>query len=609
MTPGAGPKGLVRAGDGDYLGRRTPSSGPAEPDARMSLNRKLVAWLLITGTLIIVVLGVGDYIQSTLALRFSLETRASSLAVQAATNVERRYEQAQGELAVIGHAVAIGAALPPLAGHYRDVRVLDGAVPRFEAAVLGVEPLDAGGCVAGDVRVSVAFADAAGRPYRAEARIPSSHFFAGVPSAGILGRDGLTAVLQDDGARLFDAGCTADSAADEAALRLVLEWSAGAAASDLVTGLLLKTEKVDDRIVAGARAPRSGLVVAVGVDFAEFAAPFIALRRQYLGIITLALALVFLFLFVSVRRDMRRLTAIAAAADDIGRGRFDVWLPPPTGDEIGRVSLALGRMTDRLSTTLRQVEVSRAMAAVGELATYLSHEVRNPLSSIRLNLQMLRRDLATGSVPDDGTQLVGLCLSELQRLEDVVKTVLEVGRTNSSAKGSCDAGDVVRDTLRVMQRKFTERDITVKPRLGAGDMQVGMASAALRSIILNLLLNAVDAVAGREGARIAVELQRVEEAGSAPWVELRVSDNGTGVPPEVLDRIFDPFFTTKPNGNGIGLPTALRAVQQCGGMIRCEEARWTTGAEFVVELPLADAAAATVDAAADEGALVPAGSA
>jgi signal transduction histidine kinase len=289
-----------------------------------------------------------------------------------------------------------------------------------------------------------------------------------------------------------------------------------------------------------------------------------------------------------IRRDIRRLATISAAADAIGHGNFDVWLPPPTGDEIGRVSLALGRMTERLSSSLRQIEVSRSMAAVGELSTYLSHEIRNPLSSIRLNLQMLRRDLRTGTVPEDGEQLVGLCLSELERLDDVVRTVLEVGRAGRTAAGSCDAHAVIGETLRVMRRKITERGVKVHAYLHAERSGVVMDSAALRGIIMNLVLNGIDALAGQTGGTLEVSTRLLDGATGAR-LEVRVGDNGPGVPAHLRERIFDPFFTTKANGHGIGLPTALRAVQECGGSIRHEpSSTWGTGAQFVIELPLVE---------------------
>jgi signal transduction histidine kinase len=437
----------------------------------------------------------------------------------------------------------------------------------------------------------------------------AEHFFAGASaSQSRLGKSGITAVLNTaDGGLVYDSACTiqSDPRPEQLAAALVARVTEQ---SDAVPGTItaadLAQTRNDRRILTATQTRAPAWTVVVSLDHAEFAAPFVALRRQYFGVMGAVLVLALLVVLVGIRNDMRRLTVISRAADAIGHGHFDVWLPPPTGDEIGRVSLALGRMTERLASSLRQIEVSRTMAAVGELATYLSHEIRNPLSSIRLNLQMLRRDLRRGTIPDDGEQVVALCLAELQRLDDVVRTVLEVGRTGPQAGGTCTAHVVIDETLRVMERKFTERDIEVELQREAVRSNVAMSAAALRGIVMNLLLNSIDAVGDRPQRRIVLKTSLLAVPDGELRFELRVADSGPGVPPYLREKIFDPFVTTKPKGNGIGLATVLRAVQECGGVLRHEpSAEWGMGAEFVLELPLAEA----VEPATDNSQLQPAG--
>jgi signal transduction histidine kinase len=187
---------------------------------------------------------------------------------------------------------------------------------------------------------------------------------------------------------------------------------------------------------------------------------------------------------------------------------------------------------------------------------------------------------------------VGLCLSELQRLDDVVRTVLDVGRPGSPSRGACDAHSVIEETLRMMTRSLADRRIKVVSKLYASRADVSMDAAALRSVVMNLLLNSRDALADRLIPCITVSTRLLDSTGTDPRFELRVSDNGPGIPAHLSARVFDPFFTTKATGNGVGLATAMRAVQECGGVIRCQPADdWVAGAEFVIELPLADSAA------------------
>jgi signal transduction histidine kinase len=556
-------------------------------NAAMSIHSKIIAWFVVFAVLTVMVFGLGDYIQTTRSLGYAMETRAAALALQVTGDVERRHQELETELLGIGYAFATGAAAPP-AGlrHYSRLTVTRGAELVYDAE----QPAPAAVCAADDVILTVSFEAGNGEAYVVRGRAPAERVFGAVSGAGArLGEHGMAVVLRStDGAGVFAADCrpTARSWLNPDLVQRALV-QAEARTGDAV--VLEGTGGRNGEAILAAARTGEGWTILVAFDGAQFAAPLVTLRRQYFGATGGILLLALLVVVAGIRHDMRRLAAISNAADAIGHGRFDVWLPPPTGDEIGRVSLALGRMADRLASNLRQIEVSRSMAAVGELAAYLSHEIRNPLSSIRLNLQMLRRDLRSGTVPDDGDELVGLCLSELQRLDDVVRTVLEIGRPNPEVRGSCAAHGIIAETLRIMQRKFTEADVTVIPALEARHDDVAMTSAALRGTVMNLVLNAVDAVAAMPKRRIVVSSRLLEPYGDAPRFELRVADSGPGVPPHVRERIFDPFFTTKASGNGIGLATALRAVQECGGMLRYEpSSEWSAGAEFVVELPLCE---------------------
>jgi two-component system C4-dicarboxylate transport sensor histidine kinase DctB len=236
---------------------------------------------------------------------------------------------------------------------------------------------------------------------------------------------------------------------------------------------------------------------------------------------------------------------------------------------------------------MRQAELHAAMAAVGELATFLSHEIRNPLSALRLNLQMLRRDIQRGVVTDDEEELVDICLAEMQRLDDVVKTVLDLGRKGHTRIGVCDAHDTIEDTVRLMRSKFSAHGVVIETRLGAADSEVGIDGAKLKSVLINLLLNSIDAMASSSAKRITITSE-LHDLLDGTQFELRVTDTGPGVPPELETRIFEPFFTTKANGSGVGLATAQRIVKECGGVLRCNPAfENKIGGEFVMELPLA----------------------
>jgi C4-dicarboxylate-specific signal transduction histidine kinase len=116
-----------------------------------------------------------------------------------------------------------------------------------------------------------------------------------------------------------------------------------------------------------------------------------------------------------------------------------------------------------------------------------------------------------------------------------------------------------------------------------------MDAAKLKSVLINLLLNSVDAVAHAAEKRITVTTEQLE-LPEGTHLELRVLDSGPGVPPHLETQIFEPFFTTKTTGSGIGLATALRIVKECGGSLRCTVAdEGHPGGEFIMDLPLTQA--------------------
>ena len=559
----------------------------------MSLHDKVIAWFACFASLTVILFVLGDYYQSSRALRIALESRAAALSTEAAIEIDRRYDQAEFSLLRVAYSVVTDPdrqrALPAdfsAARVYADDRL----IWRKEA-----EPLPhTETCAFGAVRFETHFTDASGRTFRAEGEMDAPQFFSEIRAVSArLGRTAMTSVWEvGRGSVVYDAGCMIRSRVNPAWVHREIAAQAQkrllAAESNRIASVKPSMREHEYMMsIAPVKQPQWSVVVAL--DYTKWAAPFVAARAQYLGLMIAVMLVALLIMVRVIRHDMLRLASIARAADAIGHGRLDVWLPPPTNDEVGRLSLALGGMVNRLATTMHKMELSAAMAAVGELATYLSHEIRNPLSSIKLNMQMLRRDLRQNPLPDDAPKLVGLCLTELQRLDDVVKTVLEVGRRGpDGASGVCDVHDVVLETLEVMDSKLIAHSVTVEMRLAAHETEVGITAAKLKSVLINLLLNSIDAVAAAATKRIVIATDLRQTIQGETYVEIRLMDTGAGVPAHLRQRIFEPFFTTKKLGNGIGLATALGVMTQCGGELHCmPQSDETGGAEFVLEVPLA----------------------
>jgi len=558
----------------------------------MSLHGKIVAWFVFFAAVAVLVFGLGDYVLATDAARFALEARVGSLDATMAAAAERQYGQLRADLTVIAAAASLRHIDPentPTLSQFSRVQVQAGG-----KTVLDFTREDAAettsGCGSGPVDLRFAILDPAGQPAEVVASVPVHEFFSRVPTADYrVGDRGLTGVFRvSDGGLVHDADCGLTNAAGGLAQAMARE-AIRAANSSTNPSHLFSIDPSDGPRLIGATtiiAP-PGWAAVVAVDPNEFAEPFLAARLGYLTPIGMCILVALYIVLRGIRHDLLRLSRIARAADEIGRGRFDVWLPPPTTDEVGRLSLSLGRMVDRLSASIRQLEITRSMAAVGELSTYLSHEIRNPLSAIGLNLQMLRRELASGEVPEDGTQLIELSLGELRRLDGVVKAVLELARSDHDpTHGAAPVNETVRETVQIMKRRLEEAGVEVQLELAPEELVAPMNGAALKGLLVNLVVNSIDALAAAPVRRIRIQTGRSDEPGLQATLLLSVRDTGPGVPPHVRQRIFEPFYTSKATGNGIGLSTALRAAQECGGTLRYSPVAEGTGAEFVLELPL-----------------------
>jgi signal transduction histidine kinase len=545
----------------------------------VSLRARILLLFLAFSVFPVVFLGAGDYFQSVQALRAVMEARGDALAEQAAREVES------------AHGRATAALLA--AARVRGVETAEGPVGPFaRVAVADVEPGSAPSCTEEGRAVPVRLAVPPGAgPYAGrvvEGALPVETLVAWAPSLrSRMGKEGFTQVVdRATGALLFDSRCLGPAPVPSDATPTVDRRVVGAAAGLGETGgwhATLRYYAGEGDLLASLSAAGPAWAVAVHVSEGEFIAPFRQSRTVYLALVLMVMTIAAGAFVLLAQGAFRSLRHVMAAADQIELGNMRPWLPPPGDDEVGRLSLAFRRMTERLEESIQRAELSQKLAAVGELATYLSHEIRNPLSSIRLSLQSLHRDLAAGFIPPDSTRVIHIALGEVTRLDGVVRAVLEMGRPAGPSDGrTCEVHQTLEETLDVLRPKVRAQAIELEYAPRAERDRVEGDAHGLRSVVINLVVNAIDALERRPDGRIRISTWSGEDE-----LHVRVADNGPGVPPDVAASIFEPFFTTKTRGNGIGLPTALRTVQPWGGTIVHEPVAAGSGAVFVVKLKLA----------------------
>lgn len=261
-------------------------------------------------------------------------------------------------------------------------------------------------------------------------------------------------------------------------------------------------------------------------------------------------------------------------------------------EELGRIILAYSEVTEKLqqshdrlkeqvnllrselSEKNRLLERRNRLAALGEMAAGMAHEIRNPLGGIQLYASMLARDVADRPA---SAQLVGKISGGVRRLEGLVSQVLQFTREITPNVERTDLSDVVEQSVELAAERCERFGVKCEVS-GPRPMPVLVDPNLIGQALLNLVLNAADAVgeaavgeaaggAGVEAGRIVVRYGPPPAGSDARQFHLTVRDNGPGIPPQVMEKLFNPFFTTKDTGTGLGLSIVHRVVEAHDGTI------------------------------------------
>lgn len=232
------------------------------------------------------------------------------------------------------------------------------------------------------------------------------------------------------------------------------------------------------------------------------------------------------------------------------------------------------------SRSYLQMQAQARLAALGQMAAGLAHEVKNPLSAIKGAAQLLGETPSGHATDEASSEFLAIILEEVDRLDRVVCSVLNYARPPQGDPGLIDVNAVVDQTLRLVA---SDRDggCDYETEFEPGLPSVRADAEQLRQVLLNLIRNAAQAMGGRGTVTITT---RSRADASDRGVEIAVTDRGPGITPEVRPHLFVPFFTTRAQGTGLGLAISERIVQEMGGRIEVLTALGT-GSTFSVQLP------------------------
>ena len=268
------------------------------------------------------------------------------------------------------------------------------------------------------------------------------------------------------------------------------------------------------------------------------------------------------------------LDRLTDAAETVAGGSLDRQVAEGGGPEFDRLAQAFNRMTASLRATLKELAEQRALGRLGEFAASLAHEVRNPLTAIRVDLQVAEETLPAQS---PSLRPLRRALSEIDRLNHAVESALLTTRVARKALSPIDRRRPL-EAAAEAARKTGQRPMVIPIQIDASEpLTVPGDQSALEQMFLNLLLNAVDAV--RERGEITVVARR--EGGE---VVVCVQDTGHGLTPDIARQALEPFFTTREGGTGLGLTIAARLARAHNGSVELESTPGG-GARSTVRLP------------------------
>jgi signal transduction histidine kinase len=551
--------------------------------------------------------GILDYLRSERLVERLVIAQTDTVAHRAAKVIADRYALVASDVLLLGENAEVQRLIAELArGDSSSIRVARAAADDYlrsvwrlaENTYSSAELRDSAGTVlwrAGDYTPGSAYQDdfvvtepmreaRTGRVVGSVVLTPRPNVLWSRDALGpSFGRTGYGAIIDRRASRVV-AHTSASVTLTRARELFGKEWSNDSARIEAPSGWLVYRERDSVRtasFVSLTTPPWTILSSTVGDEFAD---GFLQARRADIALLVLLIGVVAAAFAFFISRATRSLEALTRAAADVGRGNLSPSLPPSGPDEVGTLSGAFAEMTSRIGSMMREVEVSRQLAVLGEFAAQLSHEVRNPLTSLKLDLQGLQRQVRSGALPKSAEAPVASSLREVNRLDTVVRGVLELARQSGNGHRHVCLDEVIDHSLTALRAQLAQRNVVVERGHNGASAQLVGDPELLSGMFMNLLINAAEAQP--DGGRVGVS-SVTRRADGREWVDVTIADDGPGVAAERRHDVFRPFYTSRHDGTGLGLALALRTARDHGGHIACEAAAdGFRGAAFVVSLPV-----------------------
>jgi signal transduction histidine kinase len=333
--------------------------------------------------------------------------------------------------------------------------------------------------------------------------------------------------------------------------------------------------------VAYRRVPATAdTVIALVEQTSELSAATQAMTRTIVLSAGLGLLVLVLVGQVVARRVTQPLDRLVTFTHDVSSGSASR-RAPVGNDEIGTLASAFNDMLDRLEKAQGALVQSEKLALAGLMSARVAHDIRNPLSSLRMQAQLLRSRVSNS----EGQTMLQSMLHDVDRVESVVRGLLELAKPGENRLTPVDFNDVIRRVLDHLTLQFTHRKIVLSMDLSSGLPAIPLDAERFEQAFLNVISNATEAM--QNGGTLHVSTGLEDGTGA---ILLSVCDDGIGVAPDMLDKVFDPFVSSKREGVGLGLVNTKAVVESHGGRVQLAP-RVPRGTCVTISLPVPKAAA------------------
>ena len=288
--------------------------------------------------------------------------------------------------------------------------------------------------------------------------------------------------------------------------------------------------------------------------------------------------------FYFFRNFTRSVLTLTNATRKIKDGDMDFRIKNHLKDEFRELATSFNDMAISLKEHLHKIQQAERLAAVGELAAGLAHEVKNPLAGIKVSIEVLKSEL---NLEQEDKEIFLRIINEINRIESLLKNMLNYARPSKPKPEFFNINGILDSIIKISEYSLKSpsdpsrlsKDINFVKDFAEDIPEIYADPGQLQQVFLNLLLNGIDAI--DEKGTITIKSTRTADE----CLQIQISDTGNGIAPETLDNVFNPFFTTKSKGNGLGLAICKRLIAQHKGNIEVFN-NPESGATFVITLPV-----------------------